>query len=335
MNKKTAYFYKERERQTKLLGTDLFDGATGGGYCMTDEGRKPFDFILKPEDSVLNLYPSIREDVLQYFERYDIAWWRQYEDRYFPTGQAHSSQINCLNHLFAIRKDEDAVLQMIKPVGEAAGIHFDKILPSFIDTHEAYFDSAANKAVSNSNFISFEFVCHNIDLIDESHEKRGANCTSVDAFVYAQAGKEKWLIPIEWKYLEAYDHQFETNSYARYIRMPGERSRLSSWGDLYKVDPFYELGRQTLLMERLIEKKPLVGKISKKYPQHPLAADNFLHIVVIPEGNTEMRADAVTFKESLREDHREYFQIVSPDILMSPLEPKYPELINYLRRRYW
>ena len=130
MNKKTAYFYKERERQTKLLGTDLFDGATGGGYCMTDEGRKPFDFILKPEDSVLNLYPSIREDVLQYFERYDIAWWRQYEDRYFPTGQAHSSQINCLNHLFAIRKDEDAVLQMIKPVGEAAGIHFDKILPS-------------------------------------------------------------------------------------------------------------------------------------------------------------------------------------------------------------
>ena len=332
---KMDFIETERAHQLELLRQGFFEDAEPGGYVYSDKGINYYDFVLKPQCSLTNLYKPIRKEVLQYFERYDIAWWRQHEDRYFPTGHLLSSQIHCLNHLFALRKDPDAVLEIIKPIGIAAGINFDKVLPSFIDTHEAYYDRETGKKVSNSNYISFEFVCHNIDMLGETHEKRGAKCTSVDALVYAQAGNERWLIPIEWKYTESYDHKKEAYSFERYSKVVSNNSRLEGWTHLYKHDPFYELGRQTLLMEKLIERKPMVGKISHRFPQYPLAADNFLHVVVVPKDNLLMRADTDKFKASLKQNYRNLFQVVDSQTLLSNIQNKYSELTAYLQARYW
>ena len=71
------------------------------------------------------------------------------------------------------------------------GIDFDEIIPSIID---------------HNSLISFEFVLKNKSLLNENTESRGKNCTSIDALVYAKKGNDKWLIPIEWKYTEAYLH---------------------------------------------------------------------------------------------------------------------------------
>ena len=338
MNKKTyctsEYKENERTRQRSLLGSNILEGAEGNGYYIEKGELKVKDYILKPEDSLKCLYSPIRKDALKYFENYDIAWWRQYEDRYFPTGHLLSSQSHCLNHLFHIRKDPDAILAIIQPIGESAGIHFDKVLPSFIDTHEAYFDNTTQKPVSNSNFISFEFVCDNILSLGESREKRGSKCTSVDALVYAQAGEEKWLVPIEWKYTEVYSHdkEYDRDRYASYFH---KTSRLSGWVDNYEIEPFYELSRQTLLMENLIINKPLVGKISTNYPQKPLQADNFLHIVVVPDGNIELRKDLEKFRSTIKENSQKYFCTIDPQELLNPLKNSYPDLLDYLNSRYW
>jgi len=330
----SEYRENERTRQKAHLGCDILEGAEGYGYYY-DKGKKEVrDFILKPEDSLKCLYPPIRTGALDYFEKYDIAWWRQYEDRYFPSGHLLSSQNHCLNHLFSIRKDPEAVLAIIRPVGESAGIHFDRVLPSFVDNHEAFFDKKTQEPVSNHNYISFEFVCDNIGALGESREKRGSKCTSVDAFVYAQDGKEKWLIPIEWKYTEVYTHDREKDR-SRYRKYLSPASRLNSWSELYEAEPFYEFCRQTLLMENLISRKPLVGKASSKYPQHSLLAENFLHIIVVPDGNTELLNDVGLFRETIRPESRRLFQNIDPQKLLAPIQKSYPELIEYLRKRYW
>jgi len=324
----------ERKRQENLLGTDILEGAAGGGYYRSEGENKIRSFILKPEDSLKNLFPPIRKDVLEYFEKYDIAWWKQYEDLYFPTGQLLSSQIHCLNHLFWIRKDPEAILKLIQPIGELAGVHFEEVLHSFIDNNEAYFDTVRNKAVPNRNYISFEFVCDNIKSLGEGREKRGSKCTSVDAFVYARAGKEKWLIPIEWKYTEVYNHDKE-NDRNRYNKYLLDTSRLNNWSDLYNSEPYYEFSRQTLLMENLILRKPLVGKISQKYPQKSLEADNFLHVIVVPDGNTELQKDVKIFRETIKPEFRRFFRSIDPQELLNPIKQSYPELIEYLEKRYW
>lgn len=332
----TNYKNQQRKLQQERLTNPIFEGARNMGIF----SGKQRQFVICYEDSLKNLYAPIRQDALEYFERYNIAWWHQYEDRCFPTGHLLSSQIHCLNHLFAIRKNHDAVLAMIQTQGEKVGVHFDKVLPSPIDTQEGYFDKELQKPVSNSNFISFEFVCHNIDMLNETHESRGKNCTSVDAFIYARAGKEYWLIPIEWKYTESYDPAADdVHNYSRYISFVGSNSRLLKWSNLFKKEPFYEFGRQTLLMEQLIANHPIVGKVSKQHPEylHPLKADKFLHLIVVPNGNTELRADVKKFQAEIKEDARPYCMLLSPEELLNPLKQidEYAPLVEYLETRYW
>ena len=335
---KSEYSKEEKLYQLELLSNGFFGEKVNCGFWH-EKGKKSvikdLKFIIEPVLSDRNLFSSIREEALQYFERYDIAWWRQYEDHYFPTGHLLSSQIHCLNHLFAIRKNAEAVLSMIQPIGASIGVSFDKVLPSFIDTNEAYYDRNVKKPISNSNYISFEFVCDNINLLGESYEKRGAKCTSVDAIVYAQAGENRWLIPIEWKYTESYDHKIEVYSFDRYSKYVTSSSRIRQWSIDFKYEPFFELGRQTLLMEQLIIRKPLVGKKNWRHPQYRLIADNFLHIIVVPSGNTLMRTDAEKFVSLLKEEYHNYVKIIDPQDFLSPVRQSQPYLFDYLQKRYW
>lgn len=136
--RKSDYTDNEKAFQSEFLRNGFFGDDAGLGYWHIDENTivPNLRFILAPASSNRNLYDPIRKEAIEYFERYDIAWWKQFEDRYFPTGHLLSSQIHCLNHLFTIIKNLEAVLAMIQPIGTAAGISFDKVLPSLIDTKE-------------------------------------------------------------------------------------------------------------------------------------------------------------------------------------------------------
>lgn len=62
-------------------------------------------FVLR--DGMNNLYQPIRNDVVLYFKENKISWW--VGDK--PSGHTLSSQITCLNHLFAIMNDHDATIK--------------------------------------------------------------------------------------------------------------------------------------------------------------------------------------------------------------------------------
>lgn len=320
----TAFSEQERKHHLALLADpqkheELFENAEGGG-CWWNRDEQKWDHyphILKHENSVCNLYGPIRRRALDYFERHDIAWWRVDTDRYFPTGHLVSSQIHCLNHLFAFRDDPIAIKIILQ---KATNLPIDKILQSPID---------------KGGYIAFEFVYKNKSLLKdnsgkyhEKYETRGANCTSIDALVYVQlVNGNKILIPIEWKYTETYNGKEACDkSWQRYpdlIRL--ENSNLKDVYDLYKADPYYELMRQTLLMEQIIQHKDC-----------GIEADDYFHIMVIPNEHTELKSAIVNnYIPTLKDITK--FRIIDPQELLSPIpaDGDYKDLISYLQTRYW
>ena len=313
---------KERERQLRLLQNEhlnqtIFSGASGNGWMYVEIKKlkkkewRQYPHILQHQDSLKNLYKGIRNDAMFYFKRNNIAWWREDEDRYFPTGHLVSSQIHCLNHLFALRKDDVAIKAIIE---KATGLKIKKVYPSPID--------------KDGGFISFEFVCKNKTLLNEKYETRGAKCTSVDALVYVQTiDNQNMLIPIEWKYTETYQgKEADEESLIRYPKLIDSASNFQKWDDLYKADPYYELMRQTLLMEQIIKQKDING----------IKAVDFRHIMVIPNAHTELKnAIEEKYIPTLKDTSK--FLIIDPQDLLSPLKgnDNYKELLNYLETRYW
>ena len=173
----TTSFLEEKKREQAAILTEhratLFDNAEDIGY--SKKKNEWFDYFIKPQYSDKNLYRGIRTTAIEYFREYNITWWQCLNEPNSPTGHMVSSQINCINHLFAFRDDPIAIKIILQ---KATNLPIDKILQSPID---------------KGGYIAFEFVYKNKSLLKdnsgkyhEEYETRGANCTSIDALVYVQ-----------------------------------------------------------------------------------------------------------------------------------------------------
>ena len=311
-------------RQEDLINnSDIFSGDKGNGYFM----GKPRHFVLK--DGMNNLYEPIRNDVIRYFKDNKISWWGG--DK--PSGHTLSSQIACLNHLFAIMGDKEAVLAMLNGVRD----EFKEVLSVQCDAAPQY--------------IGFEVVSEE-DPLNEKTSTRGSNCTSVDAFIYAKHKDDSiWLIPIEWKYTEHYANLDKSNEdrqgeekgsngkgqerVRRYSALTDASLQLKSldsyYGSIYYQEPFYQLMRQTLWAENVVKLK-----------EEKLKADNYMHIHVIPSANKDLldkkySVSGMGMEETWRSmlTNQSKYIIVDPQKLLEPIKAKYPELVSYLKKRYW
>ena len=317
--------YQENERRKSIdliNNSELFDREKAGKIFM----RAKRDFVLINGEK--NIFKPIRNEVKDYFSENNISWWGGAK----PTGHVLSSQIACLNHLFYIRKDKKAVLEMIKSFST-----------DFIDVFEIETDKTPH------GYIQFEAVSDN-DHLNEKQSTRGSNCTSIDALVYAKhKDGSKWIIPIEWKYTEHYDNldkavegiitKGEDSKGAerkrRYTELINKSSQLEgSDHKCYYYEPFYQLMRQTLWAEQLVKNKE----------KETIKADNYLHIHVIPTENGDLldktykcsQKDMETTWKSHLKDKTKYI-IISPEKLLSNSlsDSKYSELKDYLTERYW
>ena len=311
-------------RQEDLINnSDIFSGDKGNGYFM----GKPRHFVLK--DGMNNLYEPIRNDVIRYFKDNKISWWGG--DK--PSGHTLSSQIACLNHLFAIMGDKEAVLAMLNGVRD----EFKEVLSVQCDAAPQY--------------IGFEVVSEE-DPLNEKASTRGSNCTSVDAFIYAKHKDDSiWLIPIEWKYTEHYANLDKSNEdrqgeekgsngkgqerVRRYSALTDASLQLKSldsyYGSIYYQEPFYQLMRQTRWAENFVKLK-----------EEKLKADNYMHIHVIPSANKDLldkkySVSGMGMEETWRSmlTNQSKYIIVDPQKLLEPIKDKYPELASYLKKRYW
>ncbi|MDY6426573.1 MAG: hypothetical protein SPK61_00970 [Bacteroidales bacterium] len=328
MNQKSKYEIAQTKKQLDLLQhSDLFDNAPAGGLCLLKDEKTKQVFwrasrkIIVHNESIKNLYEPIREQGLKYFELNDIAWWNEYKERYFPTGHTLSSQIHCLNHLFALQGDKNAVLSMVQAILP----DITDIQPSPIDENDS--EICKINQLPNPSYITFEFTYNNKEYLQETCNKRGARCTSVDALIYAIDNKGQYvLIPVEWKYTEHYSFEDRYRASDEKIKKryspltKYDNTRISEWKEYYYFDPYYELARQTLLMEQIIRNKPFT-------------ADRFEHIVVCPKDNKDMWNCAENFKESIKGEHKHFF-VIDPQDLLEPVRG-YDNLKRYLKTRYW
>ncbi len=328
MTMASKYQEAQRSKQIKLINeSNIFGNVKGGGYFRKVER----EFVLR--ESLANLYEPIRESVQDYMKVNNISWWGGKK----PTGHMLSSQIACLNHLFHIRNDGDAVLAILNNVRD----EFVEVLPLPCDKMSAY--------------IGFEVVSGE-DYLNEKQSTRGSNCTSIDAFIYARHKSGKmWLISIEWKYTEHYQNSDKSTedragvknkglNYKGDVRLKRYSSLIDSSkqlktleeyrGSVYFQEPFYQLMRQTLWAEQVVA--------HKESSCEPLKADNYLHIHIIPQENSDLldkryKVTGEGMEKSWRaciEDQSKYV-IVSPAQFLSPLESEHKELTEYLRERYW
>ena len=311
------YYYEERRKHERLIAESYFGADRGNGIFK----RKIYPFVL--QDGKHNLFGPISNDVVRYFEENKIVWWGGNG----PSGHVLSSQIACLNHLYYISHNHDAVLAMINGVRNI----FKNVLPIGCDKVPGY--------------IAFEVVSDN-DYLGEDGPIRGANCTSIDALVVAlDVNDNKWLLPIEWKYTESYaDNPSNDKSigkmgevrlerYFKLIRKSGQLRPLETYrGSVYYYEPFYQLMRQTLWAEQVISHNE----------EERICANKFLHIHVVPKGNTDLRDKIcrLTGKNmeqtwrSMISDQSKYL-IIDPSELMKPIIGIVPELSVYLKTRYW
>lgn len=324
----SKYQEQERYKQTRHIQTsNIFEGTKGSGMFM----GKNRDFVL--QDGLTNLYAPIRKDVENYFKENKISWWQGSK----PTGHLLSSQITCLNHLFHIRDNKAAVLKVLNGVRN----EFVDVLPIVCGNE------------NTRGYIGFE-VISKCDRLNEKSLTRGSQCTSIDAFIYAlHKSGAKWLIPIEWKYTEHYPDQDKSiedikgkenkglngkgnerlSRYTDLINNSGQLKSLRNYrSSIYYQEPFYQLMRQTLWAENVIEHQT----------QEDLKASDYLHIHVIPKNNGDLlhkkyKVSGSSMEDSWRcclSDQSKYI-IADPAQLLFPIANDYHELCEYLAARYW
>jgi hypothetical protein len=320
----STFLERERERVCALIADDrlMFDGAAGGRTFM----GAPRPFVLVEQDR--NLYSPIRSDALSYFSSNHIAWWGGKK----VTGHTLSSQVACVNHLFAWRNDEAAATAVIRGIS-----------PEFVRALSIESDPVA------AGFVQFEAVGDH-PYLNEGRLTRGTQCTSVDAMMYAErADGSRWLVPIEWKFTEHYGNDNKAADgvaadpingkgavrQRRYTQLIQESEQLQATDiPVYYFEPFYQLMRQTLLAEQIVRHRN----------EETLRADGFLHLHVIPSGNVALKEKVyrcsgldmeTTWRRQLLDQSR--YRIVDPKQLLAPLGafPKYSRLTEYLAARYW
>lgn len=303
-----------------------------GGYQLQEELRQVdhrkktnllgHSYLLeKGED---NLYEPIRKDVLQYFSDNGISWWTFTKNDIEPTKHMVSSQIQCLNYLFPLRNNHNAVLQL----AQLFDSEITDVLPTLND--------------KDTGFIAFEFIFKNDSLLNETNHgwQRGKLCTSVDAFIIALKDNQKVLIPIEWKYSESYlrydNKALEpikgTSRQNRYNTLIYQSNQLISTDNLsqsiYYHEPFYELMRQTLLVEQMVREN---------------LANDYLHILITPERNRDLLdanypISSLALKETWRshlKGQKRFKQVDSLKILELIEEmDEFSDQACYLKTRY-
>lgn len=320
------YQHEQTNKQTNLLKKypHWFGGDKGGGFFR----GKPYPFILT--NPINNLFEKLRDDVLFYMKENRINWHIQW-------GNMKSSQVACFNHLFSIRKQPKLILEMINNAQNITT--FQKVLPIPYEVDETY--------------IAFEVVSGG-DWLGEGMPTRGSNCTSIDAFILAEdIETQRWLIPIEWKYTEAYACQDKStegkinegidgsykgktriNRYSHLIEQSKFLHAVREYeGSIYFQEPFYQLMRQTLWAELILTKSTSDEKLS---------AQRVMHFHVVPEGNRflmlppQYRKEDISVHWQRQLKYPEQYTCISPRRFLQPILSKLNDYLGeYLRCRYW
>ena len=259
----SGYQNAQLQRQLAFLQrSDTFSsvGKLGGGTL----GMHTYPFVLPADCAAENLFPEIREQVLEYFRQHHVTWHRAH---------AHllSSQICCTNFFEPFAFRPDALKKLLEP---ALG-PIKKMLPIESDP---------------KRLIAYEFTGSGNYLNEwqTAVPTPGANCTSVNAAVrFARPDGHIEAALIEWKYTENYSspnpqdpaNEERRRRYSGITFDPSGpiKADLNIGIDDLFGDPIYELYRQRMLAFQMKEHREL-------------GATQVHSLLIAPLGNSSFRS---------------------------------------------
>ena len=253
---------------------------------VSDLGRSPTDdkglrnpHLLTIGCEVDNLFPGIRGEggAIDFFSQRDIKWWkssRSGDDSKSdgPTRNMASSQVACVNFLLPLVGIPGALPSVLRALdGDVLDV-----------------ENISHEGLASS--VEFEWIGLGHSL--EGGTTRGSQNTSIDAFLVAEtkAGRRRAYL-LEWKYVERYlsaRPEFKgggTKGDTRRLRYAERyRASFSSFNpavapdlDDFLYEPFYQIMRQRLLADRMVQ-------------ESELGIDEAKVVVVVPEQNWAYRA---------------------------------------------
>ena len=271
-------FERAAKRCQQVFRDESHTVSAEGKHPRDDKGlRNPHLLALGYEEE--NLYPGIRsmDGAVDFFGQRNIKWWksaRSGDDTSVdgPTRNMASSQVACVNFLLPLVGIPGALLAALQAM--------DGDVRAVVNVnHEGHTSPA-------------EFEWLGIPRSLEGGSTRGAQNTSIDAFLVAETttGRRRAYL-LEWKHVEQYqstrpDFKGEGRSgdtrrlrYAEPFRAPSSSFNPEAAPELddFLYEPFYQIMRQRLLADRMVQ-------------QRELDVDEAKVVVVVPEGNRAYRA---------------------------------------------
>ena len=321
---------------------------------VSDAGRNPTDdnglrngHLLALGHEEENLYPGLRGPggAADLFAERDIKWWKSSRTgdktgTEGPTRNMTSSQVACVNFLLPLASIPGALRAALRVL--------DEDVLRVVDIHHE----------GRVSPVEFEWV--GIPRSLEGGVTRGAQNTSVDAFLVAETitGHLRGYL-IEWKYAEQYQSSkpsFKGGGksgntrrarYAGLFQAPCSAfiTEVVPELDEFLYEPFYQIMRQRLLADRMVQEREL-------------DVDEAKVVVVVPEENRAFRAvksdrtatspllaqrfpDLDTVESVMRASLRDaeaQFRMATPALLLDGVVRSLPdetlEWAEYWRERY-
>ena len=266
---------RARQRQATFRTTSLTISAAG--RAPADEKGRRHGHLLALGHEEENLYPSLRGEAgaRLFFKERGIKWHRTARSGDTargdgPTRNLASSQVACVNFLLPLAAIPGALAAAVRAL--------DSDVTGLVDIRHN----------GRTSPLEFEWIGLKHSL--EGGRTRGANNTSVDAFVIAdtEGGRRAYLM--EWKYTEEYKGSRDMGAgdsgekrRRRYAtRYEAESSAFSGVVPMSELlyEPFYQLLRLRLLADRMVTDGELEVSEAKV-------------VAVVPEGNSAYR-DQIT-----------------------------------------
>ena len=231
------------------------------------------DYLLALGCEEENLYPSLRGEngALRFFADRGIKWWQarasgDASDGKRPTRNMASSQIACVNFLLPLVKTPGALTAVLRAIDDdvTGVVHIE---------HQG-----------TPSPVELEWIGLDHALEGSSVKSRGANSTSVDAFMVAETPGGRRAYLMEWKYVEEYGTEDKGEGRSgktrrrRYAHLYEESPSFNGKVpfDAWLFEPFYQILRLRLLADRMVRNRELGVSEAKV-------------VVVVPEENRAYR----------------------------------------------
>lgn len=287
-----------------------------------------------------NLYGPVRNSALEFFNQRRIKWWTSARsgDRAgdHPTRNLASSQIACVNFLLPLAAVQDGLATFLQSI--------DPDVESVIDIVDAQ---------GNRSPLEFEWVGWDAPL-EGGAITRGANQTSIDAFMVAETASGNRAYLLEWKYCEEYRRaaykgagdsgDTRRRRYQSLFESPDSPFDNAAVFDEFLHEPFYQIMRLLLLGQRMLERGVTPDiRITDAKVIVVCPTENRDYTSAVPSLPLAQRFPAFTAVEELVRanlKNPDDFALVAPEGILSsisralPQEAAVQDWVSYHRERY-